>query len=376
MRSTIELDLNEVPAVVLVGPRQVGKTTLARAVGAVRPSIYLDMERPADRNRLSDADAYLRGQSGRLVIIDEIQRVPELFPILRGIIDERRAAGGRTGHFLLLGSASLALLEHSGESLAGRIRVRELDGIDITEASDASSLWLRGGFPESLLAPSDTASMRWREDLIASYLARDVPMFAPRLPPATIERLWTMLAHAQGGVVNRSRFAESLGVSSNAVGRYLDLLSDLYLVRLLQPWSANVGKRLVKSPKVYVRDSGLLHALLGLTTPDDVLGHPVAGPSYEGWVIEQLLGVQTQAVPFFYRTHAGAEVDLVLTRGGRVQTLIEIKRSTSPKQTRGLRSAIEDLKPDASFVVYPGSERYPLGDHVEVIGLHELVALL
>lgn len=376
MRSTIESDLNEVPAVVLVGPRQVGKTTLARAVGAVRPSIYLDMERPADRNRLSDADAYLRGQSGRLVIIDEIQRVPELFPILRGIIDERRAAGDRTGHFLLLGSASLALLEHSGESLAGRIRVRELDGIDITEASDASSLWLRGGFPESLLAPSDTASMRWREDLIASYLARDVPMFAPRLPPATIERLWTMLAHAQGGVVNRSRFAESLGVSSNAVGRYLDLLSDLYLVRLLQPWSANVGKRLVKSPKVYVRDSGLLHALLGLTTPDDVLGHPVAGPSYEGWVIEQLLGVQTQAVPFFYRTHAGAEVDLVLTRGGRVQTLIEIKRSTSPKQTRGLRSAIEDLKPDASFVVYPGSERYPLGDHVEVIGLHELVALL
>lgn len=376
MRSRIETDLNEVPAVVLVGPRQVGKTTLARAVGAERPSIYLDMERPADRNRLSDADAYLRGQSGRLVIIDEIQRVPELFPILRGIIDDRRAAGDRTGHFLLLGSASLALLEHSGESLAGRIRVRELDGIDITEASDASSLWLRGGFPESLLAPSDTASMRWREDLIASYLARDVPMFAPRLPPATIERLWTMLAHAQGGVVNRSRFAESLGVSSNAVGRYLDLLSDLYLVRLLRPWSANVGKRLVKSPKVYVRDSGLLHALLGLTTPDDVLGHPVAGPSYEGWVIEQILGVQTQAVPFFYRTHAGAEVDLVLTRGGRVQTLIEIKRSTSPKQTRGLRSAIEDLKPDASFVVYPGSERYPLGDHVEVIGLHELVALL
>lgn len=368
----IAADLHEVPVVVLVGPRQIGKTTLARSVDP--SATYLDMERPGDRARLADPDTYLRGRAGHLTVIDEVHRVPDLFPILRGVVDDRRAAGERGGHALLLGSAGLDLIEHSGETLAGRIRVRELAGVGVDEFADEQSLWLRGGFPEALLASSDAASLRWRQDLVQSYLVREVPMFAPRLPANTIERLWVMLAHMQGGIVNRSRLAEALGVSTTAVSRYLDLLEDLHLVRLLPPWSGNIGKRLVRSPKVYVRDSGLVHALLGLATMDDLLGHPVVGGSFEGWVIEQVAARQGAASLMFYRTQAGAEVDLVIERGGRVDTVIEIKRSSAPAMSRGFRTALDDLKPSRAFVVHPGTERFPLTPSVEAIGVRELLA--
>jgi predicted AAA+ superfamily ATPase len=260
--------LSESPAVVLLGPRQVGKTTLALRLAETWPAgcAYLDLERPADRLRLADADAYLRAQGSKLVILDEIHRMPGLFEVLRGIIDERRRAGQRFGHFLLLGSASLDLMQQSSETLAGRVAYLDIGPVHALEwpGNDLDTLWLRGGFPDSVLAANDGASMRWREDFVRSYLQRDVTLFAPRLPAETVSRLWTMLAHQQGALLQQSRLASGLGVSSPAVQRYIDLLVDLQLVRRLRSWSGNVGKRLVKAPKVYVRDSGLVHALLGI----------------------------------------------------------------------------------------------------------------
>lgn len=365
-----------VPAVVLLGPRQVGKTTLARKIAADWPSgaVYLDMERPADRRRLDDADAYLRAQSGKLVVIDEIQRAPGLFEVLRGIIDDRRAAGERFGHFLLLGSAALDLMHQSSETLAGRVAYLEMGPVNVLEASAAQlgseTLWLRGGFPESLLALSDTTSASWRQDFVRSYLERDVPMFAPRMPAQALGRLWTMLAHQQGGLLNQARLAASLGVSAPTVMRYTDLMVDLQLVRRLMPWGGNVGKRLVKAPKVYVRDSGIQHALLDLTTIDDVLGHPTAGPSYEGFVIENLLAcAASRYKPYFYRTQDGAEIDLLLENGGKPDIAIEIKRSSAPTLDRGFGTACDDLKISQRFVVYPGEDAYPLRQGAQAVSL-------
>lgn len=383
LQSRLLSRLQNSPAVVLLGPRQVGKTTLARTIAADWPGggVYLDMERPADLRRLEDADSYLRSQSGKLVVIDEIHRVPDLFVTLRGIIDDNRAKGIRSGQFLLLGSASLDLMHQASESLAGRIAYLDLTPIQIDEASsvgiDEFTLWVRGGFPDSLLASSDATSMDWRRDFVRSYLERDVPMFAPRIPAAAVGRLWTMLANNQGGLLNQSRLASSLGVSVVAVRSYLDLLSDLMLVRQLRPWSGNLGKRLVKSPKIYVRDSGLLHALLELETMDQLLGHPLAGPSYEGMVIENLVKVAGAAyIPYFYRTHQGAEIDLVLERGGRPEIAIEVKRSSAPKLELGFSVACDDLDVKKRFVVYPGSERYGLKYGAEAISLGEMAALL
>lgn len=368
-----------VPAVVLLGPRQVGKTTLARKVAADWPggAVYLDMERPADRRRLDDADAYLRAQSGKLVVIDEIQRAPGLFEVLRGIIDDRRAAGERFGHFLLLGSAALELMRQSSETLAGRVAYLEIGPVDILEASaaslDAQTLWLRGGFPESLLAPGDGPSLDWRRDFIRSYLERDVPMFAPRMPVQALGRLWTMLAHQQGGLLNQARLATGLGVSAPTVTRYTDLMVDLQLVRRLAPWSGNIGKRLVKAPKIYVRDSGIVHALLDLQTSNDLLGHPVVGPSYEGFVIENLIQCAgPRWRPYFYRTHDGAEIDLLLERGGQPEIAIEIKRSSAPTLDKGFGMACDDLKISQRYVVYPGDESYPVRHGAQAIGLAAL----
>jgi len=372
-----------VPAVVLLGPRQVGKTTLARRIAADWPqgAVYLDMELPSDRRRLDDAEAYLRAQAPKLVIIDEIHRVPELFAVLRGLIDERRAAGQRFGHFLLLGSAALDLMRQSSETLAGRVAYLDMAPVTADEALaaqlSADLLWSRGGFPDSLLAADDALSFTWRQDFIRSYLERDVPMFAPRMPAETLGRLWTMLAHQQGGLLNQAQLGAGLGVSAPTVARYVDLLANLQLVRRLMPWSANVGKRLVKSPKVYVRDSGLVHALLGLKSLDDVLGHPVAGPSYEGMVIETL----TQSLPagdraWFYRTHEGAEIDLLVERGGRPAIAIEVKRSTAPSPDRGFGQACDDLGISKRCVVYPGQERFPLRHGAEAIGLAEMATIL
>ena len=371
------------PAVVLLGPRQVGKTTLARQIAADWPqgALYLDMEMPSDRQRLSDAEAYLRAQSPKLVVVDEIHRVPELFAVLRGLIDERRASGQRFGHFLLLGSASLDLMRQSSESLAGRVAYLEMGAITADEAQAAQlpldQLWSRGGFPDSTLAGSDALSLMWRQDFIRSYLERDVPMFAPRMPAQTLGRLWTMLAHQQGGLLNQARLAASLDVTAPTLTRYVDLLVDLQLVRRLMPWSVNLGKRLVKSPKVYVRDSGLVHALLGLQTTDDLLGHPVLGASFEGWVIETLVQrLPADARAWFYRSHQGAEIDLLIERGGRPQIAIEVKRSSAPSPGKGFAQACDDLEVAQRWLVYPGTERYPLRHGAQAIGVVELTGLL
>lgn len=372
-----------VPAVVLLGPRQVGKTTLARKIAADWPggAVYLDMERPADKRRLDDADAYLRAQNGKLVVIDEIQRVPNLFEVLRGIIDDRRAAGERFGHFLLLGPAALELMRQSSETLAGRVAYLEIGPVGILEAGDArldaQTLWVRGGFPESLLAQGDSASLDWRRDFIRSYLERDVPMFAPRMPVQALGRLWTMLAHQQGGLLNQARLAAGLGVSAPTVTRYTDLMVDLQLVRRLAPWSGNVGKRLVKAPKIYVRDSGIVHALLDLDSWNDVLGHPVVGASYEGFVIENLIQCAGPRFrPYFYRTHDGAEIDLLLERGGQPEIAIEVKRSSAPTVDKGFGVACDDLKVSQRYVVYPGEETYPIRQGAQAIGLPELARQL
>ena len=372
------------PAVVLLGPRQVGKTTLARRIATARGqrALYLDMERPLDQRRLQDADTFLRAQTGRLVVIDEIHRVPALFETLRGIIDDRRAVGDRTGHFLLLGSAAIDLMKQASETLAGRVAYLELAPIDVLEFPEQvdplDRLWLRGGFPDSLLAPDDAASLTWRRDFIRSCLERDVPMFAPRLPAVTIGRLWTMLAHAQGTPLNQSRLASSLSVSTPAVGRYIDLLADLLLVRRLQPWSGNVGKRLVRTPKIYIRDSGLVHGLLDLEHWEDVLGHPVAGGSWEGFVIENLIAAAGERrTPYYYRTADGAEIDLLFERGGAIETLVEIKRSAAPTLSRGFRSAREDLQPAAeAFVVHGGEETWTDATGVTFLPLRELARRL
>ncbi|MBK8247130.1 MAG: ATP-binding protein [Gemmatimonadetes bacterium] len=368
------------PAVVLLGPRQVGKTTLAKALAAERGdrALYLDLEREADRRRLDTADTYLRAQAGKLVILDEVHRMPGLFETLRGIIDDRRAAGDKAGHFLLLGSASLELQHQAGESLAGRATYLELTPILNTElppegpATDL--LWVRGGFPESLLAGDAAESLQWRLDFVRSYLERDVPMFAPRLPATMVGRLWGMLAHAHGTQLNKARLAASLEVSAPAVARYVDLLADLLLVRRLPPWSGHIGKRLVRAPKVYLRDSGVLHALLGLTTIDDVLSHPVAGASWEGFVLEQLIAAAgPHRIPMYFRTEKGAEADLVLEHGGTVDVVVEIKRSNAPVVSRGFRNACADLSPRTAYVVHGGEARWPMGDGVTAISLPELV---
>ena len=371
--------LEQFPAVALLGPRQVGKTTLAELIAEGRRSVYLDLENRADREKLSDAALYLSGHEDKLVILDEVQRVPELFQTLRGLIDKGRRRDIRAGRFLLLGSASVDLLKQSGESLAGRIAYVELEPLNVLEVDgDArEALWIRGGFPDSFLAETDEASGIWRENFLRTYLERDIPQLGPRVPAETLRRFWTMLAHLQGSTLNAAQLARSLAVDGKTVARYLDLLVDLLLVRRLPPFHANVGKRLVKSPKVYVRDSGIVHALLGLDDRDAVLGHPVVGGSWEGFVLENLLGAAPERLkPWFYRTAAGAEIDLVLEMPGGRLWAVEIKRGLSPKLDKGFHHARQDLEPERSFVVYSGDDRYPKGEGVEVIGLGELASLL
>lgn len=370
--------LDSSPAVVLVGPRQVGKTTLALEVGAHRPSVYLDLESEADRAKLTEPELYLEGHAGSLVILDEVHQVPGLFQSLRGLIDRGRRAGRRAGRFLLLGSASLDLLRQSGESLAGRVSTLELGPLDVTELPGADDrLWVRGGFPDSVLAPDDAASTRWRTDFVRTCLHRDVPELGPRVPAETLRRFWTMLAHQQGGLLNAAQLARGLGVSGKTVASYLDLMVDLLIARRLPPWSANVGKRLVRSPKVFLRDSGLVHALLGVRSLEQLLGHPVAGLSWEGFVVESLISVAPEGTePFFFRTAAGAEIDLVLVLPGGARWAIEVKRSLSPRPERGFHSACADIAPERRWVVYPGTERFPVGNDTEAIGLAALCELL
>ncbi|WP_299720392.1 ATP-binding protein [uncultured Tateyamaria sp.] len=348
--------------VVLLGPRQVGKTTLAQDIAEAREAVYLDMERNADRQILEEPDLYLDDQMGKLVVIDEVQLMPGLFGALRGQIDRRRRAGYRTGQFLLLGSASNTLLQQSAESLAGRVSYHELTPFTLNEVGQGAlaALWLRGGFPESFLAASDRASLTWREDFIRTYLERDIPSFGLRIPAETLRRFWTMLAHDQGGLLNAAKLAAGLGVSGQSVARYLDLLVDLMLVRRLPPWHANVGKRLVKSPKVYIRDAGLTHALLGLETREALLGHPVVGGSWEGFCIENLIAAAPRGTEAsFYRSSAGAEIDLILKLPDHRLWAIEVKRTTAPKVTRGFHIAADGLGVAERLLVYAEDREVP-----------------
>ncbi|XVJ71754.1 MAG: ATP-binding protein [Rhizobacter sp.] len=361
--------LAEFPAVAILGPRQVGKTTLAWALADALPgSSYLDLESPADLSKLTDPAAYFDAHQDDLVILDEVQRVPQLFAQLRGVIDQRRRAGKRSGQFLLLGSATGDLLQQSAESLAGRIAYTELTPLLAVEvaAGELPRLWIRGGFPESFLAASDEASQRWRQQFISTYLERDIPQLGPRIPAETLRRLWTMLAHEQGQLLNAAKLAASLAVSGQTVARYLDCLADLMLVRRLRPWASNEGKRLVRSPKVYVRDSGLVHALLGLSTFDEVISHPVVSGSWEGWVIENILAVVPQGTQaFFYRTSAGAELDLLLDLPKQQRWAIEIKRASAPTVSKGFHLAALDVNATHKFVVHSGTDSFPLGRDIQ-----------
>ena len=374
--------LDRQAAVALIGPRQVGKTTLAYELTREMDALYLDLEDSNDREKLSEPALFLDQYEDSLVVLDEVHRTPELFRTLRGIIDKGRRKGKRTGRFLILGSASIDLLRQSGESLAGRIEYVDMWPLDNTEVATADNamnrLWIRGGFPDSYLAKSDRDSLTLRKDFIRTYLERDVAQFGPRIPAETLERLWKMLSHGQGSLLNVSNLAAALSLSAPTVTKYIDLLVDLLLVRRLRPYLANVGKRLVKSPKVYVRDSGLLHALLDIEDFNQLSGHPVVGASWEGFVIENLLSVKKDsALASFYRTSAGAEVDLVLEFTGLSELwVIEIKRSLSARPGKGFYRACEDIQPHKSFVVYAGNERYPVSEGVEAISLAEMSQML
>lgn len=363
------------PAVALLGPRQAGKTTLALELGKRHNALYLDLESEQDRAKLAQPELYLSDHRDKLVILDEVHRTPGLFPVLRGLIDKGRRAGRRAGQYLLLGSASLDLLKQSGETLAGRIAYLELSPFNVleTQAHPADKLWVRGGFPESLLAADAARSLRWRQDFIRTYLERDIPQFGPRIAAETLRRFWGMLAHHQGGLLNTAQFARNLGVDAKTAASYLDLLVDLLLVRRLPPWHANLGKRLVKSSKVYVRDSGLVHALLSIADKETLLAHPVLGQSWECFVIENLLScAPAQAQGYFYRSSGGAEIDLLLAWPDGALWAIEIKRSLAPKVERGFHAACADLSPARKFVVYPGAERYRITADIEAISLTAL----
>lgn len=374
---SVEKALSRQAAVALIGPRQVGKTTLAHEIADSRPSVYLDLENTADKAKLENPGLFLEQHEDELVVLDEIHRVPELFESLRGVIDRGRRKGKRTGRFLVLGSAAIELLRQS-ETLAGRIAYVNLTPLHALETGPAeealNQLWIRGGFPDSYLAQDAAESFDLRRDFIRTYLERDVPMFGPRIPAETLERLWIMLAHSQGQTLNASKLASSMGLSAPTITSYVDLLKDLLLVRKLPPFHANVKKRLVKSPKVYVRDSGLLHALLGIRNHDDLLGHPVAGASWEGHVIESLMAAMPDhSRASFYRTATGVEIDLVLELGGKEGIwAVEIKRSMTAKLERGNHVALNDIQPDKTFVVYPGKDRYKKENDIEAIGLYDM----
>lgn len=376
LKIRLERSLDRSPAVMLMGPRQVGKTTLAFEITRERDAVYLDLERPRDLAKITDIEQFCELNADKLLVLDEVQRAPDMFAPLRAIIDERRRAGKTAGQFLLLGSASIELLKQSSETLAGRVAYCELQALDVTEvgAKDLHRLWHRGGFPESFLSGSDEDSLGWRLDFIRTYLERDIPQLGPRIPAETLRRFWTMLAHNQGQTFNASALARGLDLTAVTISRYLDLMVDLLLVRRLRPWRSNQGRRLVKAPKTYLRDSGICHALLGIETLNDLFGHPVVGGSWEGFVIENIVGALPQRADYgYYRTTGGAEIDLIVEFGARELWAIEIKRGTAPAVARGFHSACEDLRPARKIVVHGGDDSFPLARDIEAIALADLV---
>lgn len=379
LESKIQAALTRSPSVALMGPRQVGKTTLAHSIAGNRPSVYLDLEDPLDLEKVKDISVFHAANRDKLIILDEVQRLPEVFAPLRGIIDRERRRGNKVGQFLFLGSASIDLLEQSSESLAGRIAYLELHPVDLleyagTHQKNMNALWMRGGFPESLLADTDTNSFEWRRDFIKTYLERDIPQLGPRIPAETLARFWTMLAHNQGTLFNAAHMARNLEVSGMTVGRYLDLLVDLLLVRRLPPWVSNIGKRVVRSPKVFLRDSGITHALLQISALNDLLGHPVVGGSWEGFVLENIMSIAPSHVqPYFYRTVGGAEIDLVLEWSTKERWAIEIKRSSAPSLSKGFHIACQDIKPSKRLVVYSGQDTFSMREGITAISLYDLM---
>lgn len=372
IQSGLEGRLANTAAVALLGPRQVGKTSLALEIGKTRPSVYLDLESDSDLAKLAQPSLYLRDHLDKLVILDEVHRLPGLFPILRGLIDESRRQGRRSHMYLLLGSASLDLLKQSGETLAGRISYFDMGGLNLHEVGEAKGdqLWVRGGFPESFLANDEANSLLWRQDFIRTYLERDVSQFGPRISPQVLRRLWGMLAHQQGAVVNVAQLARNLEVDAKTAHNYINLLTDLLLLRRLPAWHGNIGKRLVKSPKIYLRDSGLVHALLGVANKEQLLSHPTLGASWEGFCIENILSKTPQSVQAsFYRNSYGAEIDLLLTWPSGDVWAIEIKRSLAPKLEKGFYAACEDVKPTRRLLVYAGTDTYPIGEGVQVMSM-------
>ncbi|SDD57499.1 ATP-binding protein [Niabella drilacis] len=354
--------LKQFPAVAILGPRQVGKTTLAKRLArhTGKACIYLDIEKPSDQLKLSDAETYLRFHSNKLVVLDEVQYLPALFSTLRPLIDEKRKAG----RYLLTGSASPALIKGVSESLAGRIAYTELPPIGFSELPASISLqrhWFRGGFPGALTAKTEVQSRNWLDHFIKSYIERDLnQFFHVNLSTTLVRNFWQMLAYNNSGVLNAENFARALGVTNPTVNRYLDYLEGAYLVRKLQPWFANVNKRLVKSPKVYIRDSGLLHRLAQIHTMDELRGNVLIGASWEGYAIEQIIQVLPPALsPFFYRTHNGAELDLLLVKKNKPYVAIEIKVSASAQPSRGFYESIDTLNPAKRFVIAPYGEAYP-----------------
>lgn len=368
--SKLEEALKRSRVVVLLGPRQCGKTTLARELVDAASQNYFDLEDPVSLSRLDQPLTALQHLRG-LVVIDEVQRRPDLFPVLR-VLSDRKPLPAR---FLILGSASPMLLRQSSESLAGRVEMIHMTGFGLDEVglNARNRHWLRGGFPLSYLARSEKYSLAWRKNFLQTFLERDIPQFGVRIPAATLLRFWTMVAHYHGQVWNAAEPARSLGIGETSVRRYLDLLTDVFMIRQLTPWFAHITKRQIKAPKIYFRDSGLLHYLLGIRSEKDLLGHPKSGASWEGYVIEEVLRVMEPEEAYFWGTHGGAEIDLVLRKNGKMFG-VECKWVDAPKLTSSMRIALSDLDLKKILVIYPGERRYALADRVEAIPIGEIMA--
>lgn len=364
------------PCVAITGARQVGKTTLALNIAASMPeqAIYLDMESPRDQAKLQVPELFFEEHADKLVILDEIQHRPDLFPVLRSVIDRNR----RNGRFMVLGSASPELIRNTSESLAGRIAYEELAGLllpEITPQHSINERWFRGGFPQALVATSDKASMRWLKDFLFTVTARDLPLLGLKTDYEKLRLFIIMLAQQQGGLMNRETLARSVGVSSTTISRYLYFLENTYITRELQPWHTNAKKRLVKSPKVYIRDSGILHALLGIDTPETLKNHIAVGGSWEGFIVEQTAAMLPEGCHlYFYRSHQGAEADLIVVKNGIPIVCAEVKRTTAPSMSKGFANVIDDLGTRQNFIIYAGEDTFPVDHHVYAVGLNDWLA--
>ncbi len=385
LEETLVKALQNMPVVVLLGARQVGKTTLALSIAAEliqKESVYLDLELDSDLAKLADAEAFLSRFENKLLIIDEVQRQPDMFRLLRSLVDRRKRAGEQACQFLLLGSASRDLIQHSSETLAGRVRYIELTPFTVSEldregAYDLERHWLRGGFPDSYLAGSNPESWSWRSDFISSYIERDIPFMGPHINATTMRRLWSMLAHNNAQQVNYSKLGESPGVSYKTIKSYIDTLTDFYMVRQLQPWSGNTKKRLVKAPKLYLRDSGLALRFIMISDYESLLGNPVIGAGWEGYVVENILSeLSDMWRSSFYRTSAQLEADLVLEGPGKQVFAVEIKRSTAPTVSKGFHYACHEVGATHKVVIYPGNENFPLPNGVEAMSLKSFLKIL